>query len=119
MITEKRQDDELGGIQASEKKARGAIQVLAVSVGTIGAGLAGMVHGLFSILQGNVKPDGFVINPIGPAQQLWPEAALHAITVIPNFLITGICAMIVGLCVVIWSSAFLDRKYGARVLFGL
>jgi hypothetical protein len=96
-----------------------AIKLLAVSVGVIGAGLAGMVHGLFSVLQGNITTGGFVINPIGPAQRFWPEAALHAISVIPNFLITGICAMIVGLFIVIWSCAYIDKRYGARILFFL
>ncbi len=93
-----------------------ATKVVASSIGVIGGGLAGIVHGFFSMLQGNVTPNSIVINPIGPAQRLWPEAALHAISIIPNFFITGICAMMVGLLIVIWAGAFIDRKYGTRVL---
>jgi len=36
--------------------------------------------------------------------------------IVPNFLITGILAMIAGLLVTIWADAFIDRNYGARVL---
>jgi hypothetical protein len=93
-----------------------ATKAVASSIGVIGGGLAGIVHGFFAMLQGNVTPSSIVINPIGPAQRLWPEAALHAISIIPNFFITGVCAMIVGLIIVIWAGVFIDKKYGARIL---
>jgi hypothetical protein len=109
-------------IQANSQKKIGqrrtisATQVVASSIGVIGGGLAGIVHGFFAMLQGNVNPGNIVINPIGPAQRLWPGAALHAISIVPNFFITGICAMIVGLLIVIWAGVFIDKKYGTRVL---
>jgi hypothetical protein len=93
-----------------------ATKVVTSSIGVIGGGLAGIVHGFFAMLQGNVTPSSIVINPIGPAQRLWPEAALHAISIIPNFFITGVCAIIVGLIIIIWARVFIDKKYGARVL---
>jgi hypothetical protein len=99
-----------------ERHIVSATKVVATSIGVIGAGLAGIVHGLFAMLQGNVTPSSIVINPIGPAQRFWPEAALHAISIVPNFFITGICGMIVGLLIVIWAGAFLDKKYGIRAL---
>ena len=92
-----------------------ATKVVASTIGVF-SGLAGMVHGFFEMLQGNVTPSSNVINAIDPAQRLWPEATLHAFTIIPNFLITGILAMIIGLLVIIWTGAFIDGKYGARVL---
>jgi hypothetical protein len=110
MIQAKRQN------QIQNRRIFSATRVVASSIGVIGAGLAGIVHGFFAMLQGNATPSGIVINPIGPAQRLWPEAALHAISIIPNFFITGICAMIVGLLVIIWAGAFIDKKYGTRVL---
>jgi hypothetical protein len=109
-------------IQAnSQKKIRqrrinSATKVAASSIGIIGGGFAGIVHGFFAMLQGNVTPSSIVINPIGPAQRLWPEAALHAISIVPNYFVTGICAMIVGLLIVIWAEAFIEKKYGTRVL---
>jgi hypothetical protein len=86
---------------------------------TVGAvvGLAGLEHGFFEMLQGNATPSGIVIDAIGPAQELWPGASERAITVIPNFLVTGILAMVMGLLVTIWAVAFVQRKHGAWILF--
>src|SRR4030042_1816530 len=92
-----------------------ATKVVASTIGVF-SGVAGMVHGFFEMLQGNVTPSSNVINSIDPAQRLWPEATLHAFTIIPNFLITGILAIIIGLLVIIWTVSFIDGKYGARVL---
>jgi hypothetical protein len=39
------------------------------------------------------------------------------LTIIPNFLLTGILAVIFGILVTAWAAAFVQRKYGARVLF--
>jgi hypothetical protein len=92
-----------------------AIRTVTSTFGVL-CGLAGIVHGFFEMLQGNVTPGSIVINAIGPAQKLWPLATLHAFTIIPNFFITGICTMIVGFLIVIWAGAFIHGKYGARVL---
>jgi hypothetical protein len=93
-------------------KNTSAARVVASSVGVV-AGLAGMEHGFFEVLQGNVAPSGIVIDAIGPAQRFWELGREPALTIIPNFFITGILAMIAGLLVMIWSVAFIDRKYGA------
>ena len=97
---------------------RGIISATRVVASTVGvfSGLAGIVHGFSEMLQGNATPSSIVINAIDPAQRLWPEATLHAFTIVPNFLITGILAMIVGLLVTIWAGAFIDRNDSARVL---
>lgn len=92
-----------------------ATKLVASAIGVV-AGIAGMEHGFFEILQGNAAPSGLVIEAIGPAQRFWEYGGEPAFTIIPNFLITGILAMIVGLLVIIWSVAFIDRKYGAWVL---
>lgn len=39
-----------------------------------------------------------------------------AITIIPNFLLTGILAIIMGIIVTIWSAAFIERKNGGLIL---
>jgi hypothetical protein len=39
----------------------------------------------------------------------------HAFTIIPNFLLTGILAILVGLSIAAWSMAFLDRPRGSTV----
>lgn len=79
-------------------------------------GLAGIEHGYFEFLQGNVRPDSIMIDAIGPAQRFWEYGIETALTIIPNFLISGILAMIIGFLVVIWAYAFVERKFGAAVL---
>ena len=98
-----------------QKPLNSATRVIASTVGVI-VGLAGIEHGFFEMLQGNATPSGLVIDAIGPAQKLWPGATEPAFTIISNFFVTGILAMIVGLLVTIWAVAFVQRKYGAWIL---
>lgn len=95
-----------------------ATRVVAMVSGAI-AGLGGMEHGLFEMLQGNMPTGGQVIDAIGPAQRLWSHGSEPAFTLVPNFLATGILASIVGLAVMIWSLGFIGRKHAAWVLLCL
>lgn len=99
---------------------KSAIRVVASSFGVF-AGLASIEHGYFETLQGNVKPSSIMITSIGPPCQ--PDTVWHAcepaMTIIPNFFITGILAIIVGLTVLIWAAAFVQRKNGGLVLIML
>ncbi len=72
-------------------------------------GLAGIEHGIFEILQGDVVPNDIIIDAIGSGQKFWEYATETALTVIPNFLIAGIFAVIFGFLVTIWA-AFIDKK---------
>jgi hypothetical protein len=84
----------------------------------ISAGIAGVEHGYFEILQGNTKPEGLMFPSMGPpcvSEEVW-NACEPAMTVIPNFLLTGILAVVIGLLVLIWSAAFVGRKNGGVVL---
>jgi hypothetical protein len=92
-----------------------AIRAVASTFGVL-VGLAGIQHGIFEILQGNVKPDGLLIDAIGPAQRFWEYSSETALTIIPNMLLSGILAVIFGLTVTIWAVYYVDKKYGARVL---
>jgi len=82
------------------------------------AGAAGIEHGIFEILQGNVRPAGLMISSIG--SPCVPELSWNqcepAMTIIPNMLITGILAIAMGLAVLVWSAAFLHRRRGGVVL---
>ena len=98
-----------------QKQLNRAIRVIASTLGAV-VGLAGMEHGFFEMLQGSATTNGLVIDAIGPAQKLWLGATEPALTVIPNFLVSGILAMIVGALVTIWAVAFVQRKYGALIL---
>jgi hypothetical protein len=82
------------------------------------AGLLGIEHGYFEILQGQIKPDGLLINAIGPPCQ--PEAVWHAclpaITLIPNFFVSGILTILTSFLVIVWALVFVHRNHGGIIL---
>ena len=86
------------------------------SVFGVYAGLLGMEHGFFETLQGNVATKGMKILAVGPPGLPFPFGHEPAMTLIPNFLLTGIFAMIFGLLIVIWAARFVQKKQGAVVL---
>lgn len=96
---------------------------LRVTVAFLGlyAGLLAVQHGIFTMSQAARAPDGFLINAIGPPCQ--PETVWHAcfpaMTLIPNLLITGIAAVLVGSAMAVWAAAFVGRKRGGFVLAAL
>jgi len=57
----------------------------------------GMEHGYFETRQGNVPPKGLKILAVSPSELPLPFGDEPAMTVIPNFLVTSIIAIIVGL----------------------
>ncbi len=99
---------------------RKATKTAAASLG-FAAGAAGIEHGIFEIMQGRVRPDRLVISSIGPPcvpEEVW-NACEPALTIIPDFLITGILAVIFGLAVLLWSAFSLGQKGSGAVLVGL
>lgn len=91
-----------------------ATRITVAVLGTI-FGISGMNHGFFEVLQGNVPTGGLFISAIGEAQKMWPHGNELAFTLIPNFLVTGIAAMIVGLAIITWSLGFVHKKKGPVV----
>ena len=71
------------------------IYITASAIGVL-LGLSGMFnHGLFEILQGNTPTNGFFIEAIGEKHRYWVHGTEAAFTVIHNFLVTGIMAVLV------------------------
>jgi hypothetical protein len=103
---------------------RRATKVIAASFGLF-AGFGGLEHGYFEILQGNVRPQSIMIASMGPP--CVPEKVWHlcepAMTILPNFLITGILSVLLGFVTMIWAGAFLQHRQGGTFLallsFGL
>jgi hypothetical protein len=96
---------------------RKATKIVATWFGVV-AGIAGLEHGYFEILQGNTKPGSLMIASMGPPcvpEEIW-NACEPAMTIIPNFLITGILAVILGLLILFWSAGFIQRKNGGLIL---
>jgi hypothetical protein len=96
---------------------RKATKTVATWLGVV-AGIAGLEHGYFEILQGSTKPDSLAFPSWGPPcdpEKIW-HACEPAMSILPNFLITGILAMLLSLAVMIWSAGFVQRKHGGLVL---
>ncbi len=88
-----------------------------VTVSTFGSilGIAGIEHGVGEILQGDKTPDGIFI-------QSWPNNELYevlngepAMTIIPNYLLTGILAILVSVILIIWVVLFIEKKHGGLI----
>jgi hypothetical protein len=95
-----------------------ATRVIATTTGVI-FGLSGFNHGLFEFLQGNIPTGGLFIHAIGEAQRFWVLGTEDAFTILPNFLISGLLSMILGLTIVIWSLFFIHTRRGPTVYLGL
>jgi hypothetical protein len=75
-------------------------------LGTV-IGVSGAIHGVHAILKGNTPTGGMLL------------ASLGAFTVVQNYLVTGILAVALGIAVVVWSIAFIDRNHGPAVFVAL
>ena len=96
-----------------------ATRIIATSIGVFFGLFSGVNHGFFEFLQGNKPTGGLLIYAIGEAQRFWPLGGELAFTLIPNFMITGIASMVVGVSVAIWSIWFLPTRHGRTVFLGL
>lgn len=95
-----------------------AIHTIVSTLGII-FGIGGIAHGFFETLQGNTATNDFFIEAIGEADRMWLHGNEPAFTIIPNFLITGIAAMSVGVIVVIWSAGFMHKKHASSIFLAL
>ena len=95
---------------------KSATRVASSTLGIL-VGLAGIEHGFFERLQGDITPSSVWIDAIGPEQRIWEYATETAITIVPNYFWTGILAILLGLTVTIWAAAFIERKYGPQIFF--
>jgi hypothetical protein len=86
-------------------------RVVASAVG-IFAGLFGAVHGFYETQQGSVAPGGILITAIGNGCQGFNNC-LPAMTVVPNYLASGILTIIVALLVIVWSAVRMRTRRGA------
>lgn len=66
-------------------------------------GVGGILHGIFETLQGNKPTEGLVLPGIG------------AVTLIPNYLLTGLAAIIMGLSIIVWTVGFIHTKKGPSI----
>ena len=96
---------------------RKATRTVAACFGFI-AGIAGLEHGYFEFLQGNARPVNLMFASMGSPcvpERIW-HACEPAMTLLPNYLITGILTVILGLVTMSWSAIYVKRKNGGRIL---
>jgi len=86
---------------------------VAASIIGIFAGLGGASHGPGEILQGNVAPTDVMIKAWPSVTALGGEPAM---TIIPNFIVTGVLAIIFGVLVAAWAGAYVETKMGGLFL---
>lgn len=83
------------------------------------AGLGGMTHGIGEVLQGNVAPNGIVINSWTQGPIATNMGGEPGITLVPNLLVTGLLTILVSLSILVWATRYVQRKNGGRILIGL
>jgi len=92
---------------------RGSVTIAVASILGIFAGIGGASHGPGEILQGNIAPDGIII-------EAWPALTLlagePAMTLIPSFSISGILTVTTGVVVTILAATRIQSKNGALIL---
>ncbi len=94
---------------------KGAVRLTLSAFGAI-TGMAGLEHGVGELLQGNVAPEGIII-------QSWPNIEVYeilagepAMTLIPNLLLSGVLTVIMSIIIMAWSIKFIEKKNGGRIL---
>ncbi len=95
-----------------------ATKIIVTSLGVL-IGVSSIInHGFFEILQGN-KAAGFFIQSVGEGNFMGAPAGEEAITIIPNFLYSGIATILLSLFIIIWSFNYIHRKYGSTIFLFL
>ena len=113
------------------KTHRSAMEWMTRGLGVL-VGFFSFEHGLLEALQGNTVPVtgpvgydikmlgyGYIIDAIGQNWKFWTGAMEPAFTVVPNYLITGISAMTIGIIIVLWALFMMKSKFGVPGFAGL
>ncbi len=95
------------------EKTHGSRTMLAVLFLGLFAGIGGASHGPGEMLQGGNEPSGLMIRAWPGLTALDGEPAM---TFIPNYLVTGVLAIVIGLVVATWTTTSVGTMNGGLVL---
>ena len=95
-----------------------ALRITASLFGVL-SGLGGITHGIGEVMQGNTATDGIWIYSWAQGPIATNMGGEPGITIVPNFLITGVLCLAVSLAVITWATALVQRKMGGTILIGL
>jgi cation transporter-like permease len=87
---------------------RNATRVTVSAFGVL-AGLAGLEHGIGEVLQGNIVPEGIVIQSWAGSELFRALGGEPAMTIIPNLLVSGIRTIFLSLAFTVWASLRIHR----------
>ena len=88
-----------------------------INVSTMGVifAISGIFHGFFEILQGDKPTNSIFIHAIGEEHKMWLYGNEPAITLIQNYLLTGVLTIIASALIIIWSIFYVQRKNGPTI----
>lgn len=95
-----------------------ASRVAATTFGVL-AGLGGLWHGIGEVRQGNIATGSIYINSWAEGPIATNMGGEPGMTIVPNFLVTGLLCIAVSLAVIVWAAAMVQRKRGGIILIGL
>jgi hypothetical protein len=97
-----------------------ATGTIASTLGVL-VGIGSIDHGLLECLQGFRPTPGLIVNALGSGYRwtVWSQGGEGAFTLIPNFLLTGIIATVLGLAIIAWSIRFIQLPHGPTVFLSL
>jgi hypothetical protein len=107
-----------GSIQ--KKFNNSATRIIASTLGVL-VGIGSIDHGLLECLQGFRPTPGLIVNALGSGYHwtVWKQGGEGAFTLIPNFLVTGVIATLLGLLMIAWSLRFIRSPYSPTVFLSL
>jgi hypothetical protein len=97
-----------------------ATRAVASTLGVL-VGLGSIDHGLLEVVQGNRPTSGLLVNALGAGYHWtrWSQGGEGAFTLIPNFLVTGLLATLIGAALILWSLRSLGTIWGPTIFLAL
>jgi hypothetical protein len=101
---------------ASSRPYNAATLAIVRTLGVL-LGISSISHGLPEILQGNHTTPGLTVKALGAGYPwtVWKQGSEPAFTLVPNFLLTGILATVIGVLMILCSVQLIQRSHGPTV----
>jgi hypothetical protein len=108
------------GVSAQRGKVDAATRTIASILGVL-VGMASIEHGVLECLQGRRPIPGLIVNALGQGYSwtVWKQGGEGAITLLPNFLLSGIVATLLGMLMIVWALRFLSSRHSPIVFLTL
>ena len=90
-----------------------ATRVIASTLGVL-VGVGSIDHGVLECLQGARPTPGLIVNALGPGYRwtVWKQGGEGAFTLLPNFLLSGVVASLIGVVMIVWALRRLHSHHG-------